>query len=146
MFEVLTRSNQADYIIPKTRNFLKLPSNKYLFFRTPSGRKAPTLANLSTGYLASLAHLQPSVLSEDGFPQYADNLNQGCFPLYDAMAQSMWPSHKIGTTLLTTLKLGWFKLKCQFIPRWKSPNRACPFDRRPGQKYWDGKSEPDHDW
>lgn len=136
---------QSVYMVPNTRGFLKIPRNKYLFYRTPSGAKSPTLAELSTSYLASLAQLRPSELASDGFPSYANNLTDGCFPLHDPIAQSRYPSKTIGTRILTLLKLFWFKLKCQFIPRWKQPNHACPFDRRPGEKYWNGKMEGPHD-
>lgn len=136
-----------DYMIPATRHFLKLPQNKYLFFRTPDGTRTPTLANISTSHLTSLAALNTTMpnSSANAFPPYISNLGDGCFPLWDAIPQSKYPDKVVGTRLLSLAKLSWMKLKCQFIPRWRRPNHACPFDRRPGTVYWNKKVEPEHD-
>ncbi|KAL1303314.1 hypothetical protein AAFC00_006718 [Neodothiora populina] len=136
----------SDYVIPATRHFLKIPRNKYLFFRTPAGSKSPTLANISTSHLASLARLEPSMVAEDGYSAYAEDLADGCFPVSDALPQSIYPDRAVGTRLRTTLNLAWFKIKCAFIPKWRRPSHACPFDRRPGAVYWDKGVEPSHDW
>jgi len=105
----------------------------------------PTLANLSTTHLASLAALEDD-RNDGSFPPYRRGLSDGCFDIMDSLPQSKYPNHDIGTRARGILKMAWYKLKCQFIPRWRRPNHACPFDRRPGTKYWDHQVEPAHDW
>lgn len=151
----LAKSNdllQANYIVPATRHFLKIPKNKYLFFRTPSGARTPTLANISTSHLASLAALNTSqpLNSETTtgltFHPYVNTLGEGCFPLWDPIPQSRWPDHATGTKIKTWAKWGWFHTQCAFIPKWRRPNIKCPFDRRAETVYWDKKVEGPHDW
>lgn len=121
----------ADWIVPATRHFKKLPKDKYLFFRTPSGSVHPTLADLSTDYLRNLT--------------LASDATTGCFS-YDApIHSSLAINGKIGTRFMGFLRMMAWDTVCEFIPRHRRPNFKCRFDRRPGTEYWDGRFEGLHD-
>lgn len=122
----------ADWIVPATRHFQKLPKNKYLFFRTPSGAVHPTLADLDVQYLRNLTLNGTSATT-------------GCFDYDDPIQSSLHVDGRVGTHLLSLLRWGAWGTVCEFIPKYYRPNFHCRFDRRPGTKYWNGKTEGAHD-
>ncbi|GAB7356996.1 hypothetical protein MBLNU459_g7827t2 [Dothideomycetes sp. NU459] len=121
----------ADWLVPATRHFKSLPPNKYLFFRTPSGPVHPTLADLETEYLRTLAS--------------SNDTTAGCFPMERPIHSSLQINGRIGTGLLSVLRWAAWGTVCEFIPRHRRPNERCRFDRRPGTVYWDGRVEGPHD-
>ncbi|GAB7356995.1 hypothetical protein MBLNU459_g7827t1 [Dothideomycetes sp. NU459] len=80
----------ADWLVPATRHFKSLPPNKYLFFRTPSGPVHPTLADLETEYLRTLAS--------------SNDTTAGCFPMERPIHSSLQINGRIGTGLLSVLR------------------------------------------
>lgn len=122
----VSATERSDWVTPDTRSFFKLDDTEYLFFRTPAD-----LLRLSGKHLAALA------------PQsYATSKTFGCFDADRRLVQAMQPDHSRWNKIKSYARAAWWNIKCAAIlPMWR-PNHKCPFDRIPGEKYYDNSTEP----
>ena len=122
----VSATERSDWVTPDTRSFFKLDDTEYLFFRTPAD-----LLRLSGKHLAALA------------PQsYATSKTFGCFDADRRLVQAMEPDHSRWNKIKSFARAAWWNIKCAAIlPMWR-PNHKCPFDRIPGEKYYDNSTEP----
>jgi hypothetical protein len=123
----VSATERSDWVIPNTRSYLDLDDNEYLFFRTPAD-----LLRLSGKHLASL------VPQSDKVPR-----TFGCFDTERKLVQAMQPSRSRWNKIKSYARASWWNIKCAAIlPMWR-PNVKCPFDRIPGEQYYDGTIEPE---
>ncbi|KAK6005830.1 hypothetical protein QM012_007472 [Aureobasidium pullulans] len=122
----ISATERSNWVTPDTRRYLDLDDTEYLFFRIPGDLK-----RLSGKHLASLA------------PQtHGETKTFGCFDSDHKLVQAMEPSTSRWTTVKSFARAAWWNIKCAAIlPMWR-PNPKCPFDRIPGDKYYDGVIEP----
>lgn len=122
----ISATERSNWVTPDTRPYIDLDDTEYLFFRIPDDLK-----RLSGKHLASLAP------QNDGVPK-----TFGCFDSDHKLVQAMEPSTSRWTTVKSFARAAWWNIKCAAIlPMWR-PNEKCPFDRIPGDEYYDGVVEP----
>ncbi|KAH0274074.1 hypothetical protein KCU91_g5530, partial [Aureobasidium melanogenum] len=122
----ISATERSNWVTPDTRRYIDLDDTEYLFFRIPDDLK-----RLSGKHLASLAP------QNDGVPK-----TFGCFDSDHKLVQAIEPSTSRWTTVKSFARAAWWNIKCAAILQIWRPNEKCPFDRIPGDEYYDGVVEP----